>query len=265
MLKAMAVKAVAIAAAATAIWLAPRGWPAWIVSAIALATVGFFAYAIAAPSSQFFARVVHRLAHGDRAVALTFDDGPDPVVTPRILDILQAHGAQATFFVVGERAARHPELIRRMRDDGHSVGTHTQHHRLRFHFSGPAYIRAEIHAAVDVVGGILARRPTLFRPPQGLRTPLFSSAWRTLRGFACVTWSVRGLDSLPTTASAIVRRIENRLEPGAIIALHDGTGFGGGSDREPTITALPTLLAACRRRGLRCVALAEFGSAEKAS
>lgn len=264
MLKAMAVKAIAIAAGAVAIWLSPRGWPGWIIAAIALATVGFFAYAIAAPSSQFFAPVVYRLPQADRAVALTFDDGPDPVVTPRILDLLQSHGAQATFFVVGERAARHPELVRRMRDEGHTVGTHTQHHRLRFHFAGPASICREIHAGVDVVGGILAQRPTLFRPPQGLRTPLFSSAWRTIRGLTCVTWSVRGLDSLPTTASAIIRRIEPRLEPGAIIALHDGTGLGGGSDREPTIAALPVLLAACQRRGLRCVALPDVGPPKKA-
>lgn len=265
MLKALIVKALAVGASAVAIWLLPPHGRVWMVVAIAAVTVGFFACAIVAPRSQFFAPVVSRLAHAERAVALTFDDGPDTVFTPRILDVLAAHGAKATFFVVGERAARYPDLIRRMRDEGHSVGTHTQHHRLRFHFGSPAYIRKEIDDAVDVVAGILERRPRLFRPPQGLRTPLFSSAWRTLRGLVCVTWSVRGLDSLATTSHAIVRRVENRLEPGAIVALHDGTGLGGGTDREPTIAALPKILTACRHRGLHCVSLEELEQVEKVS
>lgn len=255
MLKAFVVKAVAIAACAVALWLCPPGWSLWAVVAIVAATVAFFAYAIAAPKSQFFAPVLNRLTDGERAVALTFDDGPDPVVTPRVLDVLHAYGAHATFFVVGERAARHPELIRRMRAEGHAVGTHTQHHRLRFHFGSRAYVRREIVEAVDEVGSILSESPALFRPPQGLRTPYFSSGWRTVSGQVCVTWSVRGLDSLRTTAAAIVRRIEARLVPGAIIALHDGVGLGGSMDREPTLAALPRIFAACRVRDLRCVAL----------
>ena len=80
-------------------------------------------------------------------------------------------------------------------------------------------------------------------------------------GLTCVTWSVRGLDSRATTADAIVARIEDHLEPGAIVTLHDGTGLGGGTDREPTLAALATILTACETRGLRCVALSEAGNA----
>jgi peptidoglycan/xylan/chitin deacetylase (PgdA/CDA1 family) len=192
-------------------------------------------------------------------VALTFDDGPDPVVTPQVLDVLRAHHARATFFVLGERAARHPELIRRMQREGHTVGTHTHRHRLRFHFGSPTYVQREIEDAVAVVAGILHARPTLFRPPQGLRTPCFVSGWRRTRGLTCVTWSVRGFDSLSTTADAIVGRVTQRLDPGAIVALHDGTGLGGASDREPTLAALDTLLTECKTRGLRCIAMSEVG------
>ena len=255
MLKAFVVKGVAAALAAGALWGLPAGWAAAAVVAIGALATGFLTYAIAHPRSRFFVPVVSRLASGETAVALTFDDGPDPEVTPRILDLLAARGARATFFVLGERAARHPEVIRRIARDGHTVATHTQRHRLGFHFGSAAYVQREIEDAIAVVAGILGRRPGLFRPPQGLRTPCFVSGWRRTQGLTCVTWSVRGLDSLPTTAAKIVARIAPRLAPGAIVTLHDGTGLGGGTDRQPTIEALASILATCEARGLRCIAL----------
>jgi peptidoglycan/xylan/chitin deacetylase (PgdA/CDA1 family) len=256
-LRAFAVKGVALAAGLLAAWVLPRGWVVPAIVAIAIGMIGFLSYAIAHPSSQFFVPVVSRLLAHEPIVALTFDDGPDPVVTPQVLDVLGAHGARATFFVLGERAARHPELIRRMHREGHTVGTHTQRHRLWFHFGGPTYVRREIEDAVAVVARILPARPTLFRPPQGLRTPTFAAGWGRTRGLTCVTWSVRGLDSRATTAQAIARRVTRRLEPGAIVTLHDGTGLGGTADRAPTLAALATILAECKTRGLRCVALGE--------
>jgi peptidoglycan/xylan/chitin deacetylase (PgdA/CDA1 family) len=255
MLRAFAVKGVAAALAAAALWTLPTGWAAAAVIVIAIVAIGFLTYAIADPRSGFFVPVVSRLGQGAPIVALTFDDGPDPVVTPQILDVLAAHRARATFFVLGERARRYPEVVRRIAREGHTVATHTQHHRLRFHFGSAAYVQREIEDAIAVVAEIVARRPTLFRPPQGLRTPCFASGWRRTKGLTCVTWSVRGLDSLPTTADKIVARIAPRLAPGAIVTMHDGTGLGGGSDRQPTIEALSVILAACEARGLRCVAL----------
>jgi len=254
-LKALAVKALAMAAVLAAIWTLPTGWSVLASIAIVLAAIGFLTFAVWHPSSQFFAPVVHHLPSDQPIVALTFDDGPDPVFTPQILDVLAAHHAHATFFVLGSRAAQHPDVIRRIHAEGHTVGTHTQSHRIGFHFASPANVQREISEAIDVVAGILPESPTLFRPPQGLRTPLFGSAWRKLRGLTCVTWSVRGLDSFPTTPEKIVARIAPHLEPGAIVTLHDGGGLGGGTDRAPTITALATLLRECKMRGLRCIAL----------
>jgi peptidoglycan/xylan/chitin deacetylase (PgdA/CDA1 family) len=254
-LRALSVKVLAIAAGVTTARALPAGWQALAISAIVCALVGFFTYVIAHPRSRFLVPVVSRLPADRQIVALTFDDGPDPEVTPRILDVLGAHGARATFFVLGERAARYPEMIRRMHREGHTVGTHTHRHRLRFHFGSPTYVQREIEDAIDVVAGILPTRPTLFRPPQGLRTPCFASGWRRTSGLTCVTWSVRGLDSRVTTAGAI------RLAPGAIITLHDGTGLGGTEDRRPTLDALTAILAECKARGLRCVALGELEGA----
>jgi len=258
-LRALAVKGLAVMAALTAMWTLPPGWAALAIALVIAAAVAFLTYAIVHPSSQFFAPVVARLSTTEPLVALTFDDGPDPEFTPRILDVLAKHHAHASFFVLGERAAQHPEIVRRMHDEGHTVGTHTQHHSIRFHFGSPAFVKKEIEDAIAVVAGILPESPTLFRPPQGLRTPLFGSGWKRTRGLTCVTWSVRGLDAFPTTPDKIVARVAPSLVPGAIVTLHDGTGLGGGTDRAPTISALGTLLDECKARGLRCVTLAEAG------
>jgi hypothetical protein len=86
---------------------------------------------------------------------------------------------------------------------------------------------------------------------------LFASGWRGMTDLTCVTWTARGLDSRPTTARAIVSRIEPHLTPGAIVTMHDGTGLGGGSDRSPTVEALGTILSTCEQRGLRCVPLGD--------
>lgn len=263
MKRAFAVKGLAVVAAIAAIAILPSGWGSKVTAIIAIITIAFLTYAVWHPSSQFFVPVVSRLPTDEPIVALTFDDGPDPVFTPQILDVLEAHRARATFFVLGARAHRYPELIRRMHREGHTVGTHTQSHRVRFHFGSPAYVQREIEDAVAAVTSILDARPRLFRPPQGLRTPFFVSGWRRTRGLTCVTWSARGLDSRPTTAQAIVSRIEHHLEPGAIITLHDGTGLGGGHDRAPTLEALVAILSECETRGLRCVPLSDVLAQER--
>jgi peptidoglycan-N-acetylglucosamine deacetylase len=258
LLCAFAIKGAALAVGGAALVALPSPWSVAVAAAVALGTVAFLALAIAHPRSQYFVQVVHRATTARRVVALTFDDGPDPVVTPQVLDILAAHRARATFFVLGERAALHPDLVRRIHAEGHAVGTHTQHHRMRFHFGSADYVRREIEDAVDVVDGILSRRPSLFRPPHGVRSPCFARGWRATRGLTCVTWSARGLDARPTDADAVVARVENELAPGAIIALHDGTGLGGSRDRSATLAALPRLLERCRERGLRCVNLEDL-------
>ena len=257
MLRAFAVKAVAAMVAFAAMWVLPPTVELVAIGVIIAGTIAFLAYSVVHPSSQFFAPVIDRLAGKDPVIALTFDDGPDPIYTPRVLDVLNKHRARATFFVLGARAERYPELIRRMQAEGHTVGTHTQHHTLWFHFASPAYVYREIEDAVAVVEAILPERPKLFRPPQGLRTPFFGSAWRHIKGQRCVTWTIRGLDSRPTTADAIFSRVVKRLAPGAIVTLHDGTGLLGGADREPTLAALSKILSECETRGLRCVGLSE--------
>jgi peptidoglycan-N-acetylglucosamine deacetylase len=241
--------------------LPPR--PAAIgIAATLVSTIVFLAWVIVSPRSQFFVRSVCHLPAraGDRAIAFTFDDGPDPVTTPRVLDLLSEHGARATFFVVGERAARHPDLVRRIVAEGHAIGSHTYHHSHAFHFLSPARMREEVRRGVDAIAAVTGAPPTLFRPPQGLRTPLLARALDSLDDLVCVTWTERGLDTFGRAASAIVRRLEPEVRPSAILTLHDGGGLGGTTDRSPTVEAVASLLDIAAARRLRCVSLAALES-----
>lgn len=256
MARAMAVKLAAALAIALELALLPVGPRAFAVAATLAAVAGFFAWVIVVPRAQFCVPSVWSLPPGPR-VAFTFDDGPDPVTTPRILDLLAAHRAHATFFVVGSRAERHPELLARIVREGHAVGSHTYSHSHAFHFGSPARQRADVLRGIAVVSRILGAPPWLFRPPQGLRTPLLRDALASHPELLCVTWTERGLDAMGRAAGRIVARLAPAVRAGAILTLHDGAGLGGSLDRTPTVEALAELLALAEERGLACVSLAE--------
>lgn len=259
MSKAFLVKGACLALVALELAMLPAtGLRLVLVAFTVLATLAFLAFVITSPRSQFFVPSVHELpaSSASSAVAFTFDDGPDPRTTPRVLDLLAAHGATATFFVVGKRAAAHPELVRRIAAEGHALGSHTFRHSHAFHFLSPSRARAEIEEGMEAVRAITGEPPRLFRPPQGLRTPLLRDALSRIVGVVCVTWTERGLDTMGRSADRVVDRLAPAVREGAILTLHDGAGLGGTDDRRPTIDALGELLRLARERGLRCVSLA---------
>ncbi|MFO0662820.1 MAG: polysaccharide deacetylase family protein [Polyangiaceae bacterium] len=232
---------------------APFGLYAGVLGA--LVVLAFLVQAVCRPGSQFFLPVVHRGPREHARIALTFDDGPDPEVTPRLLDLLRDHGAKATFFFVGHRAERFPEIVRRAHDEGHDVGTHTYTHSTRFHFGSRSFVFHEVERAIDAVRNILGKTPLFFRTPQGLRSPLATRVLRSYRGLTCFTWTRRAKDSLDTTEARIVERLFPHLQSGAILTLHDGRGLLGGDDREPTLAAVRRVLDECAARNLACTPL----------
>lgn len=236
-------------------WLVPREAWAPVVAISVVLMMAWLAYVIVSPRAQLFVPTVHRGPVASRSMALTFDDGPDPRWTPRILDVLRDHGAKATFFVVGERALRHPELVRRMLDEGHLVGSHSHTHAMTFHFWSPSHIASDIERGIEAIRRVTGKHPAYFRPPHGLRVPTLRGAMCRMgeRWPICVTWSARALDTLGHDAERLVNRLLPRLEPGAILALHDGSGYGGSATREPTIEALTVLLREARARDLESV------------
>ena len=187
-----------------------------------------------------------------RAVALTFDDGPSPQYTARVLTILRRLHVPATFFVVGYLAEEYPSLVRRELEAGMSVGNHSYNHPEVPPFGElpRQLIDAEIALGGDGLKP-LGAQPRLFRPPGGSSSPAVIGAAEAL-GQRVVLWSVDPTDWQPgVRARQIVRRVLQAVRPGSIVILHDG-----GGDRSATIAALPAIVRGIRHRGLRLVAIA---------
>ncbi len=198
---------------------------------------------------------IHRGSDGRRTVALTFDDGPDPIFTPRILSILARFDARATFFLIGERAEQYPEIVRAIVDDGHEVGNHTYRHS-RLWLLSPARTRYEMDRCANLLAGETGRPPRYFRPPWGkfnLEAYRHAARLNELR----ILWSLRpeGWRRM-ASPKEIVQGVGAGLHPGAIINLHDGDGISGAPQR--TVQALPGLLELLRAHGYRCVSLSEL-------
>lgn len=187
-------------------------------------------------------------------VALTIDDGPDPAVTPRILDLLDRHGARATFFCIGDRAAAHPDLVRAIAIRGHRVENHSQGHPLRFSTLGPRGLAREVGAAQATLAALAGSAPRFFRAPAGLRNPFLEPVLARC-GLELATWTRRGFDTRCGDAATVLARLTRNLASGDILLLHDGNA-APGPDGEPVVLAvLPRLLDALAAQGLTPVTL----------
>ena len=183
--------------------------------------VGFLVWASARIDSGVYLRCLCRNRDAGRAVALTFDDGPDPVWTPRVLDVLAEFGVRATFFVVGSRAERCPELVRRIVAEGHILGNHTRSHSARLPLCSARRLGRELEHTRQTVERLTGLRMALFRPPFGVTNPAVARAVRR-GGYRAVGWSIRALDTAAATSrERVVRRTVGALHDGAVILLHD--------------------------------------------
>jgi peptidoglycan-N-acetylglucosamine deacetylase len=223
----------------------------------AAAGIAIGARAMFSPRSSLLGSVIFRGIPDDPPrVALTFDDGPDPRVTPMILDILARHGVKATFFVIGAWVERHRDLLRRMHEQGHVIGNHTFHHHRAGAFYRGRYWDDEIHRAEEAIEDALGVTPALFRPPMGIRT-LHQSAALRRRGYRVVTWTRSARDGL-NSSEARVERLADIARAGDLLALHDGSDRPSAAGKIATAAALPTLIAALRARRIAIAPLEEL-------
>lgn len=183
----------------------------------------------------------------DSAVYLTFDDGPDPVHTPMVLDMLDATGIKATFFVIGALAARAPALLREVVSRGHEVGNHSYSHP-HPRFLGAARARREVAEGAAAIADILGHKPRLFRAPHGTRHPAMLDE-AAAQGEAVVHWDLSAIDWGPLARPrAIARRLAGVI-PGNIVLMHDG---GRGINRpDQLVKVLPDFLTRLTVGGLR--------------
>ena len=187
-------------------------------------------------------------------IALTIDDGPDPLITPQVLDILDRHGAHATFFCVGEKAMRYPALCREIVRRGHAVENHSQHHRHHFALLGPSGFTRELQTAQDTLTRIAGQRPMFFRAPAGLRNP-FLDLVLTRLGLQLASWSARGFDTRIGDGERVKNKLLHGLRAGAILLLHDGNAARTANGIPVILEVLPTVLAAAAAANLRFVTL----------
>ncbi len=184
-------------------------------------------------------------------VWLTIDDGPDPEDTPVILDALRQHDARATFFVIGAKAARWPELVRRIVAEGHTVANHTQTHpQYRFWSLLPGALAREIDACNAALHEIVGHTPRLFRAPAGMRN-MFLHPLLARRSLRLVSWSARGLDGRDCDRARIVQRVLAGARPGAILLLHEGRRDPDG--RSIAQDCLPRVIRELTANGYRLV------------
>lgn len=230
-------------AGATGLWAA--GFPA-MAAGLAVSNHLAFLYGMLEPSNALLGANISRLPESaGRSVALTFDDGPHPAATPAILDILKRENVRATFFIVGERAEHHPDIVRRMRDEGHVVGNHSQTHPYHFWTYSPSATRREIFRAQESIARACGETPVLFRAPAGIRNafvhPILEEA-----GLRLTSWSARAFDTFTDDPERIRRRLVRAVRPGSIALLHDVVR--GGKPAHATAAALPAIIADLRER-----------------
>jgi peptidoglycan/xylan/chitin deacetylase (PgdA/CDA1 family) len=248
---------------AGALWLATLGLAAAALAGVAVppsvwlgasaALVGTVVAGVAWQGSGVFARPLVAVRTDRPELALTFDDGPDPRFTPAVLDLLEARGQNATFFVIGERAGEHRELLARIAREGHGLGNHSLRHAYTTNLLAPATLAAQLRQTSALIQDASGSSPRWFRAPVGLLSPRLARA-AALAELKLVGWTATARDGVASrTVEDAVRRLTPHLRPGAILTLHDGA-LG---TREDTIVleVLERVLDAMAARGLRSVTL----------
>ncbi|MEM0998549.1 MAG: polysaccharide deacetylase family protein [Bacteroidota bacterium] len=197
---------------------------------------------------QLYPRRIWRMPAAGRKVYLTFDDGPTPGVTDRLLDQLAGYGAKATFFCVGARVARFPGLVRRQLAEGHTIGNHTQHHRNGWQTPTADYLD-DVWQADEAFRAAVGDHPRLFRPPYGKAGR--RSARALARHYRLVMWDVMPGDFYPDhDAPKVAQLVCRYVQPGSVVVLHDSPKYGA-----KMLDALPEILAYLRQQGFEMAAL----------
>lgn len=203
------------------------------ILAIVLSITVFMVWASASIRSGVYVRAFCREKTDRKEVYLTFDDGPHPPETERVLDVLRERGAKATFFLIGSKVSGNEAVLRRMLEEGHALGLHTYSHAGTFPLLSFDKMLADVNEGKRAVESVAGKKISLFRPPFGVTNPTISKVIRTLR-LQTVGWDVRSFDTMFCKSSEhsckqsghdwyvpVVERIMKQVRPGSVILLHD--------------------------------------------
>ena len=246
--------------------------PLLITGSGALAAAGAIAYRAVHPRSQLFGRTIRR-TNSPRKLAITFDDGPNPAITPKLLHLLDRYNAKATFFQIGRYVRECPELVRETVARGHTVGNHTETHPNLLWLT-PTQVRIELRLCHDAISNVVGAAPKWFRPPFGMRNPWVIPAAREL-GYRTMMWTLMPGDWREKPAEWLISRMQPITQhaqqslanspsasvdgggAGDILCLHDGAHSQMNGDRSRTLVALEHWLPRWRDLGLEFVTIGE--------
>lgn len=220
--------------------------PLWYIGiplALFLVIVGMGSYYI---SSGLFIKAILRGDKNQPQIAITFDDGPHPVHTPAILQILKEHNVQATFFCIGEQMDGNIELMKQIIAQGHIIGNHSWQHGFWFDLQSAHNMQVELNKTNHVVQQHTGLLPNFFRPPYGVTNPNLAKAVESI-GMITIGWSLRSMDTAIKDKNNLLKRVTNRVSAGDIVLFHD-TQAG-------TVSALPLFIEHCKQKGLAIVPL----------
>jgi peptidoglycan/xylan/chitin deacetylase (PgdA/CDA1 family) len=241
--------------AASAVVLGPP--PLWVPVAFAVVYLTLIGVGVMNLQLRMFGDAVCDVPEAEGRVALTFDDGPDPESTRHVLRILSEAHASATFFVVGKKVQKHPEVLREIVAAGHALGVHSYDHNRLYAFLTPNAVRDDIERTRDVIEEATGQRPVWFRPPVGQMSPRTAAGVERARAVV-VGWNIRARDGLRSTKTEdCERRVKAQIESGSIVLLHDAwetkevePGESSLDESPAGVQALRSILAECKRRGL---------------
>lgn len=186
----------------------------------------------------------HNYKTSENHISITFDDGPNPDFTPKVLSLLKENNAKATFFIIGENAEKHPEIVRQIFAEGHSIGNHSYSHSKNFGFFSAEKVAAELIQTNSILKKITGKNVNMFRPPFGVTNPNIKKALKKTGHFS-IGWSKRSFDTTNLSEEKILKRITSTLKKGDIILLHDTSA--------KTVAVLEQLLLTLRSHKLQSV------------
>ncbi len=236
---------------AAAVFLLAIAWPpaVWLLLPLTLAYLSLLVWGAAWIRSGFYIKAFSHGATSEKIVSFTFDDGPDPAATPRILEILRKNEVPAAFFIIGEKAVKNRALLEEIHRGGHLAGIHSYRHGFWFDLYGRKKMERDLEMTAQVIREVTGQKPAWFRPPYGVTNPTVARVARRMN-LKVAGWSVRSLDTRIDDPEKLAERVIGRLHPGAVVLMHD--------NRAVTPKALETIILEAKELGYRFLKIEEM-------
>ena len=212
-----------------------------------LAYISIVVYGSSQIQANYFLKSINK--GNTSGITLTFDDGPNAEITPKILEVLSKENIKATFFVIGKNAEQYPELLKEIHQQGHTVANHSYCHSNALGFFSSAKLKEDFEKCNQLIQKIIGKVPLFFRPPFGVTNPRYANVLGRLK-LISIGWTVRSMDTMATSKEFLLEKITSSITEGSIILLHD--------TKQITLETLPLLIEHCKNKNIKIVSLPEL-------